>query len=103
VIKVITGENWDPLFEKDKKGVLKKRLTEAVDGERQRYTLAEGDYIREKFFGTNEELKKLVENLSDEEITKLRRGGHDPLKVFNAFNKAVNSKNRPTVILHANH
>ena len=99
VIKVITGENWDPLFEKDKKGLLKKRLTEAVDGERQRYTLAEGDYIREKFFGTNEELKKLVENLSDEEITKLRRGGHDPLKVFNAFNKAVQSKNRPTVVL----
>ncbi|MFW6245880.1 MAG: pyruvate dehydrogenase (acetyl-transferring), homodimeric type, partial [Tangfeifania sp.] len=99
VIKVITGENWDPLFEKDDKGLLKKRLTEAVDGERQRYTLAEGDYIREKFFGTSEELKALVENLSDDEITKLRRGGHDPLKVFNAFNKAVNSKKRPTVIL----
>jgi len=99
VIKVITGENWDPLFEKDKKGLLKKRLTEAVDGERQRYTLAEGDYIREKFFGTNEELKKLVENLSDEEITKLRRGGHDPLKVYNAYHKAVNSKNRPTAVL----
>ncbi|MFW6259531.1 MAG: pyruvate dehydrogenase (acetyl-transferring), homodimeric type, partial [Tangfeifania sp.] len=99
VIKVITGENWDPLFEKDDKGLLKKRLTEAVDGERQRYTLAEGDYIREKFFGTSEELKALVENLSDDEITKLRRGGHDPLKVFNAFNKAVQSKNKPTVIL----
>ena len=99
VIKVITGENWDPLFEKDKKGVLKKRLTEVVDGERQRYTLAEGDYIRKEFFGKNEELKKLVENLSDDEITKLRRGGHDPLKVFNAFNRAVNSKNRPTVLL----
>ncbi|HKL32585.1 MAG TPA: pyruvate dehydrogenase (acetyl-transferring), homodimeric type, partial [Tangfeifania sp.] len=99
VIKVITGENWDPLFEKDDKGLLKKRLTEAVDGERQRYTLAEGDFIREKFFGTSEELKALVENLSDDEITKLRRGGHDPLKVFNAFNKAVNSKKRPTVVL----
>lgn len=99
VIKVITGENWDPLFEKDKKGLLKKRLTEAVDGERQRYTLAEGDFIREKFFGKSKELKALVENLSDNEITKLRRGGHDPLKVFNAFNKAVKSKNKPTVVL----
>jgi pyruvate dehydrogenase E1 component len=99
VIKVITGENWDPLFEKDEKGLLKKRLTEAVDGERQRYTLAEGDFIREKFFGKSKELKALVENLSDDEITKLRRGGHDPLKVFNAFNKAVKSKNKPTVVL----
>ena len=99
VIKVAQGENWDPLLEKDKDGILKERLGELVDGERQKFSISGGDYIRKEFFGKSEALKSLVENLSDEELEKLRRGGHDPIKVFNAYKKAVESKNVPTVIL----
>lgn len=99
VIKVILGENWDDLLKKDKKGVLKKRLEELVDGERQKFSISDGDYIRKEFFGKNKELLKLVENLSDEELVKLRRGGHDPVKVYNAFKRATEAKDRPTVVL----
>jgi len=99
VIKVILGENWDPLLKKDKSGVLKKRLGELVDGERQKYSISDGDYIRKEFFGKYEELHDLVKNRSNEELAKLRRGGHDPLKVFNAYKKAQENTNNPTVVL----
>ena len=99
VIKVILGENWDSLLEKDKNGILKKRLGELVDGERQKYSISGGDYIRKNFFGKYDELRKMVKDMSDEDLAKLRRGGHDPLKVFNAFKKAVENKGAPTVIL----
>lgn len=99
VIKVILGENWDPLLEKDKSGLLKKRLVELVDGQRQKFSISGGDYIRKEFFGKYDELHDLVQNMSDEELAKLRRGGHDPLKVFNAYKKAYESENTPTVIL----
>jgi len=99
VIKVILGENWDSLLKKDESGMLKKRLGELVDGERQKYSISGGDYIRKNFFGKYDELKKLVEEMSDEELAKLKRGGHDPLKVFNAYKKALENKDSPTVIL----
>ncbi len=99
VIKVILGKNWDPLLKKDKSGLLKKRLGELVDGQRQKFSIAGGDYIRKEFFGKYEELHNLVENMSDEELAKLRRGGHDPQKVYNAFKKATENKDSPTVIL----
>jgi pyruvate dehydrogenase E1 component len=99
VIKVVLGSNWDPLLEKDKKGVLKKRLGELVDGQRQKFTIADGKTVRNEFFGVNEDLKKLVKDMSDEELAGLRRGGHDPLKVYNAYKKARETKDMPTVIL----
>jgi len=99
VIKVILGENWNPLLKKDKTGLLKKRLSELVDGQRQKFSISDGDYIRKEFFGKYDELQKLVENLSDDEIASLRRGGHDPLKVYNAYKEAVNKTGTPTVIL----
>ncbi len=99
VIKVILGESWDPLLEKDKKGILKKRLGEMVDGERQRYAISDGEYIRKEFFGKYDELHAMVENMSDEELEKLRRGGHDPVKVYNAYKMAQENKNKPYVIL----
>jgi pyruvate dehydrogenase E1 component len=99
VIKVLQGENWDSLLKKDKNGILKKRLGELVDGERQKFSISAGDYIRKEFFGKYDELKALVKNLSDEELVKLRRGGHDPQKVFNAYKRAVETKNMPVVIL----
>lgn len=99
VIKVILGENWEPLLEKDKTGILKKRLGELVDGERQKNSISDGNYIREEFFGKYKELRKMVEDMSDEDLVKLRRGGHDPLKVYNAYKKALENKGSPTVIL----
>ena len=99
VIKVILGENWDPLLEKDKNGFLKKRLEEMVDGERQRFSIADGDYIRREFFGRYEELHAMVEDMSDEELEKLRRGGHDSLKVYNAYKRAQEGRGAPYVIL----
>ena len=99
VIKVLWGENWDPLLEKDKKGILKKRLGEVVDGQRQKYSTSEGDYIRKDFFGKSQELLDMVSHLSDEELVNLRRGGHDPLKIYNAYKVAVAHKDQPTVIL----
>jgi pyruvate dehydrogenase E1 component len=99
VIKVILGENWDPLLEKDEKGLLKERLLEVVDGKRQKYSASDGDFIRKDFFGKSEELKSMVDHLSDDEISKLRRGGHDPLKVYNAYKRAQQADKRPTVIL----
>jgi len=99
VIKVLHGQDWDPLFEKDADGLLVKRVGELVDGQRQKYIVSDGSFIREDFFGKYEQTLKMVENYSDEQLVKLRRGGHDPLKVYNAYLAAVNHKGSPTVIL----
>ncbi|NBC83004.1 MAG: pyruvate dehydrogenase (acetyl-transferring), homodimeric type [Bacteroidetes bacterium] len=99
VIKVMLSQNWDPLFEKDKNGLLMQRLGEIVDGQRQRYSISDGAYIREHFFGKYPELKEMVKHYSDEQLEKLGRGGHDPLKVYNAYRAAANHKGSPVVIL----
>ncbi len=98
-IKVIWGSDWDTLLERDKTGLLVQRMGEVVDGEFQKYTVESGAYIREHFFGKYPELLKLVENLSDDQLTKLKRGGHDPVKVYAAYKAAVEHRGQPTVIL----
>jgi pyruvate dehydrogenase E1 component len=99
VIKVIWGEDWDALLARDTTGLLQKRMGEAVDGEYQTYITKDGAYIRKNFFGKYPELLDLVAHLSDEDLMRLRRGGHDPRKVYNAYKAAVETKDRPTVIL----
>lgn len=99
VIKVVWGRLWDPLLEKDSEGLLRRRMEECVDGEYQAYKKNGGAYTREHFFGDNPELKKLVEHMSDEDVYRLNRGGHDPFKVYAAYHAAVNHTGRPTVIL----
>ena len=99
VIKVIWGSYWDPLLAKDTKGLLRKRMEEAVDGEYQAYKAKGGAYTREHFFGKYPELKEMVANLSDEDIWRLNRGGHDAHKVFAAYQAAVSHTGQPTVIL----
>jgi pyruvate dehydrogenase E1 component len=99
VIKVVWGSDWDPLLEKDESGLLVQRMTEVVDGQYQKYTGMPGSYIREHFFGKYPELLKLVENYSDEKLEKMKRGGHDPEKVYAAYKAAAEHKGQPTVIL----
>ena len=100
VIKVIWGDDWDHLLAKDTTGLLAKRMNEVVDGQYQKYTGMPGSYIREHFFGKYPELLKLVENYSDEKLEKMRRGGHDPEKVYAAYKTATELNNgKPTVIL----
>ncbi|MBY6029011.1 pyruvate dehydrogenase (acetyl-transferring), homodimeric type [Halomonas sp. DP8Y7-1] len=100
VLKVVWGRHWDPLFEKDKKGMLQKRMDEAVDGDYQNYKANGGAYTREHFFGKYPETADLVKDMSDEDIWKLNRGGHDPFKVYAAYHEATtNANGRPTVIL----
>jgi len=99
VIKVIWGDSWDPLLARDEDGLLAKRMDEAVDGEYQNYSVKPGSYIREQFFGVHPELRAMVEHLTDEELHKLRRGGHDPEKVYAAYKAAVEHRGSPTVIL----
>ncbi|MEM7196223.1 MAG: pyruvate dehydrogenase (acetyl-transferring), homodimeric type, partial [Pseudomonadota bacterium] len=99
VIKVIWGSYWDPLLMRDDKGLLKRRMEEAVDGEYQAFKAKDGAYVREKFFGKYPELKEMVSNMTDEDIWRLNRGGHDPHKVFAAYAAAVAHKGQPTVIL----
>ncbi len=100
VIKVVWGDDWDQLLEKDTTGLLAKRMNEVVDGQYQKYTGMPGGYIREHFFGKYPELLKMVENYSDEKLERMRRGGHDPEKVFAAYKMATELKNgRPTVVL----
>ena len=82
VIKVVWGRQWDPLFERDKSGLLQQRMDEAVDGDYQNYKSNSGDYVREHFFGKYPELLDIVADMSDEQLSKLNRGGHDPYKVF---------------------
>ncbi|MBV1877128.1 MAG: pyruvate dehydrogenase (acetyl-transferring), homodimeric type [Pseudomonadales bacterium] len=99
VIKVVWGRMWDPLFEKDKHGIMQQRMDEVVDGDYQSYKSRSGDYTREHFFGKYPELLKLVEDLTDDDIYRLNRGGHDPYKVYAAYDAAVKHKGQPTVIL----
>jgi pyruvate dehydrogenase E1 component len=99
VIKVIWGCDWDPLFERDTDGVLERRLGEIVDGQYQKYTVESGKYIREHLFGADQRLLDLVRDLSDEQLRRLRLGGHDPLKVYAAYKAAVEHRGQPTVIL----
>jgi len=99
VIKVIWGGYWDPLLARDKDGLLLKRMEEAVDGDYQAYKSKDGAFVREHFFGKYPELKAMVANMSDEDIWRLNRGGHDPLKIFAAYSSAMKHKGQPTVIL----
>ena len=99
VNKVIWGRMWDPLFAQDEDGRMQRRMDAAIDGEYQNYKAKDGAYVRKHFFGADPELLKRVENLSDDEIFKLNRGGHDPYKVYAAYHQAVNHKGQPTVIL----
>jgi pyruvate dehydrogenase E1 component len=99
VIKVIWGDNWDPLLEKDKTGLLIQRMNESVDGDYQNYVARGGAYIRQHFFGRYPELLELVRDMSDDELWRLRRGGHDPQKVYNAYLRAVQHTGSPTVII----
>ena len=97
VIKVIWGSDWDPLLEKDKEGKLVKRMGEIVDGQYQKFSVETGEYIREHFF--QDDLKHMAVNLTDEQLQKMKRGGHDPEKVYAAYKAAVEHKGSPTVIL----
>ena len=99
VIKVIWGDEWDALLAKDEKGHLVKRMNEVVDGQYQKYVVMPGGYIRDHFFGADPELAEMVAHLSDEKIKKLRRGGHDPEKVYAAYAAAMQCKGKPTVII----
>ena len=99
VLKVIWGSYWDPLLAMDKDGFLKKRMDEAVDGEYQNFKAKGGAYTREHFFGKYPELKDMVASMSDQDIWRLNRGGHDPHKVYAAYAAAVKHKGQPTVIL----
>ncbi len=99
VIKVIWGEEWDPLLDKDEEGLLVKRMNEIVDGQYQKYTVMPGSYIREHFFGADPRLMEMVAHLSDEKLKKLRRGGHDPEKVYAAYAAAMQCHGKPTVVI----
>ena len=99
VVKVIWGRHWDALLQKDKSGKLLQLMEETVDGEYQNFKQKGGAYTREHFFNKYPETAKLVENMSDQDIFALNRGGHDPLKVYAAYKVAEKTKNRPTVIL----
>ncbi|MFY9180038.1 MAG: pyruvate dehydrogenase (acetyl-transferring), homodimeric type [Venatoribacter sp.] len=99
VIKVVWGRHWDALFAKDRSGMLQRRMDETVDGEFQNYVVKGGEYTREHFFNKYPELQDLIKDLSDEDIFRLNRGGHDPYKVYAAYQAAVNHKGQPTVIL----
>ncbi len=99
VIKVVWGEDWDPLLARDTDGLLQKRMGEVVDGEWQNYVTKDGAYFRENFFGKYPELLEMVAHLGDEQLMRLRRGGHDPKKVYNAYQSAVENTGRPTLIL----
>ena len=99
VIKVIWGSYWDPLLAKDTKGFLQKRMMECVDGEYQNFKARDGAYVRKHFFGKYPELLEMVANMSDDDIWRLNRGGHDPYKVYAAYAEAVKHKGQPTVIL----
>jgi len=99
VLKVLWGRLWDPLLEKDKTGLLQQRMDEVCDGELQNYKYNGGAYTREHFFGRYPELLELVSDLSDDDIMRLNRGGHDPFKVYAAYAQAVEHTGQPTVIL----
>jgi pyruvate dehydrogenase E1 component len=99
VIKLVWGSDWDKLFARDKNGLLLKRMGEVVDGEYQTYKAKGGEYIRRDFFGKYPELLEMVSDMSDDELHRLTRGGHDPQKVYNAYKRATEHTGGPTVIL----
>jgi pyruvate dehydrogenase E1 component len=99
VIKVIWGSDWDTLFERDHNGVLLRRMEECVDGDYQNFKAKDGAYLRQHFFGKYPELLELVKDMTDEQLERLHRGGHDPVKIYNAYKQAVEHKGGPTVIL----
>ncbi len=99
VIKVLWGSEWDPLLAADRDGLLARRMLDVVDGQYQRYKAEDGTYVREHFFGSDPRLLELVSKMSDDEIWQLKRGGHDPLKVYAAYHAAYAHKGAPTVIL----
>jgi pyruvate dehydrogenase E1 component len=99
VIKLVWGSDWDPLFARDTDGSLVRALSQTVDGQFQTFAAKDGGYNREHFFGQNDALKTLAEGLSDEQIDRLKRGGHDLVKIFAAYKAASEHKGRPTVIL----
>jgi pyruvate dehydrogenase E1 component len=99
VIKVLWGGEWDALLEKDTTGELIERMNEVVDGQYQKYSVSPGDYVRQHFFGKSPTLLKLVEHMTDEQIQRIKRGGHDAEKVYAAFKAATEHKGQPTVIL----
>jgi pyruvate dehydrogenase E1 component len=99
VLKLLWGSDWDPLFARDEEGVLLKRLHETVDGEFQTYAATDGRFNREHFFNKYPELRELIADMSDEDIDRLKRGGHDPVKIYAAYHAALRHKGQPTVIL----
>jgi pyruvate dehydrogenase E1 component len=99
VIKVLWGREWDPLLAKDRDGLLVKRMGEIVDGQYQKYAVSDGAYVREHFWGVDPRLLDMVKHLSDDQLKKMTLGGHDPIKVWNAFKVAVEHKGAPTVVL----
>jgi len=99
VIKVLWGSDWDPLLAADKEGLLARRMGEIVDGQYQKYAVESGAYFREHFFGVDPRLLEMVKHLSDDQLKRLRLGGHDPVKVYNAYKAATEHKGQPTVIL----
>jgi pyruvate dehydrogenase E1 component len=99
VVKVIWGEDWDPLLARDDEGLLVKRMNEVVDGQYQKYVVMPGGYIRDHFFGADPKLTEMVAHLSDEKLKKLKRGGHDPEKVYAAYAAAMHCHGKPTVII----
>ena len=99
VVKLLWGSDWDPLFARDESGILLKRLHETVDGEFQTYAATDGRFNREHFFNKYPELQALIAGMSDDDIDRLRRGGHDPVKIYAAYHTAVQHRDRPTVIL----
>ncbi len=99
VIKVVWGREWDELLARDVDGVLVEKMNETLDGEFQKYSVSSGDYVREHFFGPDPRLRRIVEHLSDDDILKLRRGGHDYRKVYAAYKAATEYVGAPTVIL----
>jgi len=99
VIKALWGREWDPLLAKDRDGVLVKRMGEIVDGQYQKYAVSDGAYLREHFWGGDPRLLDMVKHLSDDQLKKMTLGGHDPIKVYNAYKAAVEHKGSPTVVL----
>ncbi|WP_121666539.1 pyruvate dehydrogenase (acetyl-transferring), homodimeric type [Mesonia aquimarina] len=99
VIKLLWGKKWQQLIEKDKSGKLLEKLTKLTDGQLQKYAYSDGKFLRKDFFGSDKELKKLVEDYSDEELNNFTRGGHDFHKIYNAYKVALETKNKPTIIL----
>src|SRR5262249_389913 len=99
VIQVVWGRGWGAIFARDRKGVLLKRMEECVDGDFQSFRAKDAKFLREKFFGKSPELAALIDDMSDEELWELRRGGHDSIKVYNAYKRAYDHKGQPTVIL----